>query len=255
MPNNFHLAVISTKRPENVKFMQKLCEPLECHWYVNAGESVVYEFAGAHNVYEDGTNICEARNYALYHAFGHNKPCIQISDDLRNVKEIHLDNAGKRITKFTTVANVCRELIYRLQEKKLLYGGVAITNNPLNYTGEDTSTTKLIVNDFICMLPCSYRFDEDLALKEDYDMSIRHLLEVGGVLRLNNILCDFPHRQNKGGANDYRNDTTEGEATRKLIAKWPDYVKMNPRRPGQVLLNYKAIRENKATGKNKLFDI
>lgn len=251
----FHLAIISTGRQKNVEFMQSMCEPSECHWYVNFGEYDIYKQAGAHYVFESGENICEARNLALQHAFEKTLPCIQISDDLRNIKRVWLNEKKQKMAEFTSVEYVCNTLIEKLSDTGLLYGGVAITNNPLNYDGQDISANKLIVNDFICMMPSAYRFDDNLALKEDYDMSIKQLIEVGGVLRLNNILCDFPHRQNEGGANSYRNQTTEGEATQKLIAKWPNYVKMNPRRPGQVLLNYKAIREAKDTTKNNLFDL
>lgn len=252
---DFHLAIISHNRPHNVEFMQTLCAPLQCHWYVNDGELDAYDKAGAHNVRECGTNICQARNLAIKDAAEANIPCIQISDDLRSVKTICLDDAGKRMTVFTTVENICQYLIFHMQAHQCLYGGVAVSSNPLNYNGDDISTDKLIVNDFICVMPGGGAFDENLALKEDYDMSIRHLFG-NGVLRLNNVLCDFPHRQNMGGANDYRNDITEAAATEKLLAKWPQFVKMNPRRPGQVLLNYKAIRAHKADEtKTKLFDI
>lgn len=252
---NFHLAIISTGRPHNVEFMQRMCEPYECHWYVNNGEYDAYNDAGAYATHESGINICQARNAALDAAAEVGWPCIQISDDLRNVKSIIIDSEMGKKTFFEKVQNICDLLIRRLSEAKLLYGGVAVTSNPLNYAGVDISTDKLIVNDFICMMPCDYRFDETLALKEDYDMSIRHLIEVGGVLRMNNILCEFPHRQNDGGANSYRNDSTEGAATKKLLAKWPNFVRMNPRRPGQVLLNYKAIREFKNSKQNNLFDL
>lgn len=254
---DFHLAIISTGRPHNVEFMQRMCEPYKCHWYVNTGESDEYLKAGAYRVTAVATNICEARNIALVDAFvRHNPlPCIQISDDLRNIKSISIDTEMGKRTRFETVADTCNELIHRLIENKLLYGGVAVSSNPLNYMGVDTSTDKLIVNDFICMMPCDYRFDETLALKEDYDMSIRHLIEVGGVLRMNDILCEFPHRQNAGGANSYRDEFTESVATALLIEKWPNFIRMNPRRPGQVLLNYKAIREFKSNKKNNLFDL
>jgi len=252
---DFHLAIISTSRPQNVEFMQSMCEPYKCHWYVNLGEYQAYEDAGAHVINECALNICHARNQAIKDADELGIPCIQISDDLRNIKSIIIDSNGKRKTQFETVNNICNELIHQLHENNLFYGGVAISSNPLNYTGVDTSIDKLIVNDFICLMPGAGLFDEALALKEDYDMSIRQLLGCGGIARLNNILCDFPHRQNNGGANTYRNDSTEAEATKKLLAKWPNFVRMNPRRPGQVLLNYKAIREYKNNNQSNLFDL
>jgi hypothetical protein len=251
----FHLAIISTNRPHNVEFMQSMCAPHECHWYVNAGEYEAYQQAGAHFVNECALNICHARNAAIKDADDHGVPCIQISDDLRNIKNIFIDESGAKKWQFIDVLRVCDLLIFELKGLGLFYGGVAVSSNPLNYNGEDVSTNKLIVNDFICLMPGAGLFDENLALKEDYDMSIRQLLGCGGIVRLNNILCDFPHRQNKGGANDYRNDSTEAEATKKLIAKWPNFVRMNPRRPGQVLLNYKAIRESKINPRSTLFDL
>jgi hypothetical protein len=82
-----------------------------------------------------------------------------------------------------------------------------------------------------------------MALKEDYDMSIKELIYTGGVLRADKFLCNFPHRENAGGANTYRDESTEGQATKKLLAKWGRFLKMNPKRPGQVLLNYPLIRQ------------
>lgn len=235
--------------------MQSMCKPYKCHWYVNTGEYEAYDVAGAHVSTECGTNICEARNAAIRHADELGIPCIQISDDLRNIKKIWFDLANKKTT-FINVEQVCEILIWALQQSRFFYGGVAVSANPLNYNGEDVSFDKLIVNDFICLMPGAGLFDENLALKEDYDMSIRQLLGCGGIVRLNNILCDFPHRQNNGGANTYRNESTEAEATEKLIKKWPDFIRMNPRRPGQVLLNYKGIREYKNNAnQTKLFDL
>jgi len=239
--DNFHLAIISTKRPGNVPFMQKLCEPFVPYWFVNDGEGEEYASAGAKTVFECGNNICEARNYALERAFAVDLPSIQISDDLRSIKRVKFDVSGKRVAEFSSVAETASELINQLKRFNAFFGGVAINNNPLNYTGTDISTDKLIVNDFICMTPSLYRFDEALALKEDYDMCVAQLLAGNKIIRLNNILCDFPHRQNAGGANTYRNDSTEAEATRRLMAKWPKYIVPHKTRLGQVSLDYKAI--------------
>lgn len=240
----FFLAIISTKRPKNVSFMQKICEPFECVWFVNEGEADEYIKAGAHYVNESASNICEARNNALNAAYRRNLPCIQISDDLKNIKTISLDQKGNRATNFITVEQTINALIEQIKINNSYFGGVAINSNPLNYTGKDISIDKLIVNDFICMMPSQWKFDERLPLKEDYDMCVQQLLHGNKIIRLNNILCDFPHRQNEGGANTYRNDTTEAEATRKLMVKWPQYIIPHRTRGGQVSLNYKAIREH-----------
>lgn len=252
--NDFFLAIISTKRSKNVAFMQELCNPYKCNWFVNEDDYGNYFNAGAHGIYATDThNICQARNKALAYAVG--LPCIQISDDLRSIKHISLDSAGKRQTKFINVEQTIKLLIEQCKNHSAFFGGVAINNNPLNYTGQDVSTDKLIVNDFICMMPGCIPFDETLALKEDYDMCVEQLIRGNKIVRLNNILCDFPHRQNEGGANTYRNDETENAATRTLMAKWPKYIIPHRTRPGQVSLDYKAIeRRIKGAESNTLFD-
>lgn len=240
---NIVLAIISTRRPGNVKFIQDLCKGHSCHWFVNNNEGDAYKAAGADWVLECGTNICSARNTALEYASRFKLPCVQISDDLRSIKQIFIDVSGKRETKFVTVEYACNLLVEQMQKHDAYFGGVAVTNNPLNYSGEDVSTDKLIVNDLICLMPGCAAFDEQLALKEDYDMCVRQLLDKNRIVRLNNILCDFPHRQNEGGANAYRNEITEAAATSALMAKWPKYIVPHKTRPGQVSLNYKAIND------------
>lgn len=239
--SDFFLAIISTQRPQNVKFMQQLCAGHKCHWFVNDGEAVAYYNEGAHEVIQGAANICHARNRAITNANVYELPCIQISDDLRSIKLVALNN-GKRVTEFIDVTRTAEMLIYEVARNNANFGGVAINNNPLNYIGTDVDTNKLIVNDFICLMPGANYFDEALALKEDYDYCVSELLAGRKIVRLNNILCDFPHRQNEGGANTYRNDTTEAAVTRALIAKWPKYIVPHKTRPGQVSLDYKAIQ-------------
>lgn len=248
-----HLSIMSHARPNNVSFMQRLCAPFICNWYVIKGELADYSNAGAHNVYECEPGISIARNLAMEHAFALNLPSIQISDDLRNIKKIRLEN-GKRATEFLTPDYVADLLIQELTTRKLFYGGVAVTSNPLNYTGQDVTTDKLIVCDFNCFMPGCVFFDTALKQKEDYDMTVRNLLQHGGVVRLDNILCDFPHRNNAGGANTYRNFETEKLAMEELIKKWPFYFKLHRTRENQVSLDTKRIFQDRKFKHVNLFE-
>lgn len=236
-----HIAVISHKRPENVKKILEAIEktPKEVTFYVNDGERMDYIRAGAVNVVEAGTDICMARNAAIDDAGSY--PSIQTSDDLKRIKKIHM-MGGKRQTFAISFDEVIFELMGIMRRSKFNYGGTAVTSNQLNYTGKDISTDKLIVCDLICVMNGT-RFDPKMALKEDYDLTIDQLLRYGGVIRLDNILCEFPHRENKGGANTYRNSKSEAEATKKLFDKWGNLIKPHATREGQISLNYKLIRE------------
>ena len=248
-----HLSIMSHARPNNVPFMQKACVPFTCNWYVVKGEAQAYLDAGAHNIYECEPGICQARNMALKHAFEQNLPSIQISDDLRSIKKIRLEHS-KRVTEYVTVEQVAELLIKELTDRKLFYGGVAVTSNALNYTGEDVSTNKLIVCDLNCFMPGCDFFDESLKQKEDYDLTVRQLLAHGGVVRLDNILCDFPHRNNVGGANTYRNFETEKLAMEELIKKWPNYLVPHRTRENQVSLDTKRIFQDRTFKTINLFE-
>lgn len=246
---NAYITVISHKRAGNVTKIQDLIG--DCSFYVNKGEYVDYISAGAKVVYECGDNIVAARNKAIQHASELNLPCIQVSDDLRSLKRVSLIN-DKHVVEPVTFTDVVLTLLHELKIHNFNFGGVAVTTNRLNYTGKDTDYNKLVVNDLICIMPNTCKFDEAVALKEDYDLTISELLTTGGVVRCNNFLCDFPHRDNDGGANTYRNNVTEQAATEALHAKWGDLIKKHPTRDGQISLNYKKIAERKA-GQQVLF--
>jgi hypothetical protein len=234
-----HIAVISHKRPQNIKPIIELIG--DCTFYVNKGELQTYLNAGAKNVVECGDNICQARNKAIKDAREHNLPSIQVSDDLKSLKTVRLEN-GKHIVEKTDFISVVDIMVTELLNKGYFYGGVAVTTNRLNYTGQDFSYDKLIVCDLVCMMPSGYFFDEEMYLKEDYDMTITQLLETGGVVRCNQFLCDFPHRENDGGANTYRNNESEDNATKRIYGKWGELIKPHSKREGQISLNYNKIR-------------
>ena len=54
--------------------------------------------------------------------------------------------------------------------------------------------------------PTHLRFNENLSLKEDYDYTVQHIKEYGGVVRCFQILAQWKHYTNEGGAVAYRTD-------------------------------------------------
>jgi hypothetical protein len=254
---NAWVAVISHKRTENI---QKIQEVLGCGvtFYVNKGCGAEYEGAGAERVVECGHDIVSAHNRATIEAWHNKLPSWHISDDLKKITQIKLLD-GKRVITPTTFNEVANDIQRAIDMNEAVYGAVAVNSNPLNYTGEDYSFDKLIVNDMFCIWPNADEaieaalFDPAVALKEDYDMCIRQLVAGRPIIRANKYLCDFPHRQNAGGANTYRNTETEDAATQALYNKWGSLIKKHATRPGQISLNYKEIEQYKRGQTNKLF--
>jgi len=253
----FFCAVISHKRPENIPHIFATVGP--CTFYVNEGERKAYlecliSFKIRNcEVKECHSNICHARNQAIVDASRLKLPCIQVSDDLKGIKQVALLANGKRIQNDIKFEQAVDILLGEMERTCFLYGGVAVSSNALNYNGTNFSYDKLIVNDLICIRSGSVGrnmikheaplFDENIPLKEDYDMSLGQLINCGGVVRCDSILCNFPHRENKGGANTYRTPKEEAAMTLRLKKKWGAFIKDNPKRPGQVLLNYPLLRK------------
>lgn len=254
---NAWVAVISHKRTENI---HKIQEVLGCGvtFYVNKGCGAEYTAAGAERVVECGDDIVSAHNQATIDGWENKRPSWHISDDLKKITEIYLTDRKRTIIP-TSFQKVAEDIQEEMALNNSMYGAVAVNNNPLNYTGEPYSYDKLIVNDMFCIWPDprgpveDSLFDPAVALKEDYDMCIRQLVAGRPIIRANKYLCDFPHRQNAGGANTYRNKETEDAATAALYKKWGECIKKHPTRPGQISLNYKAIDQYKRGQINKLF--
>ena len=235
--NDFHFAVISTNRPHRVKELAGLLHPIVPSWYVTIGEKQVYVQHGAAelSVHECPPNISSARNLALSHARLANVCSIQCSDDLRSIKRYYFDKAGSRKYEKISVFDAVCTLLATQSKTKRVYGGTAVTNNPLNYTGNDVSFDKFVPCDLICSAPNCPDFDEQMALKED--------LRYGGTFRCDNILCDFPHRNNSGGANDYRTKPVEDAVTQKMFKKWGNLIMNHRTRPGQISLRKNALEQ------------
>lgn len=239
----FHMAVISTKRPERVAPMLQVLGSIISTWYVSEGEEEAYISAGLPTDRVKGClkNISAARNSALKDARIHNACSIQSSDDLRSVKTPFLSE-GKYQRKRITVQDAISHLLRTSQITKRVYGGVALTSNVQNYRGESVSLDKFVACDLILVGPSCSLFDETVALKEDYDMTLTAMMTHGGVFRCENVLCDFPHRDNAGGANTYRTAEAEKAVTQRLFKKWGDLIALHPTRQGQIILNYSKIK-------------
>ena len=89
---DFHLAVISTRRPARVPKMAEVLSGMTATWYVSEGEGEEYRKAGAARVVECAPNISVARNAAISDARKEGLASIQASDDLRGVNVVSMQS-------------------------------------------------------------------------------------------------------------------------------------------------------------------
>lgn len=228
-----HLGIISHLRPGNVRPMQALVGPAT--WFVGKGEADVYRQAGAADVVEGGA-LCRSRNMALASAWSNDYPSMQLSDDLKRVQQITQPSMKVVPIPF---AQAAASLLAGMRDARAMLAGAAVTSNKLNFNAkEPVSYGKFILGDFIIVEPCDLFFDENLRLKEDYDYTLQHLKQFERVFRMNDIMPDFVHRSNTGGACAIRTPGTEQEAIAYLKAKHPGCIVDNPKRPNEIFLRW-----------------
>lgn len=68
-------------------------------------------------------------------------------------------------------------------------------------------------------------FDETYKVKEDYEISLRHIELFGGILRARHLYWANSHWTDCGGCKDYRTDELEREMINKLIKRYPRYIR------------------------------
>lgn len=225
------LAVVSARRPANVERMTAAVGS-EATWYVPGQELGAYRLAGAKAVNDRG-GLSAGRNAALQDAHEQNLPCVQLDDDLERVERLGPDGKAQPVDTLSALG----EMLQRLRASDFRLAGAASTNNAF-FVQRATSTHLLVLASMMVALPGHLRFDERFRLKEDYDYTLQHITEHGGVVRCDDILPSFKHYTNAGGAVSVRNAGEEQVAIRLLRAKWGDLVRPHPRRENEVLLSY-----------------
>tara|TARA_R100000655_G_scaffold10525_1_gene25186 strand:+ start:825 stop:1565 length:741 start_codon:yes stop_codon:yes gene_type:complete len=233
---DIYCSCISTNRPDNVRDLEDKTG-IKFTYYTKQGETEAYVKGGASKVVEVDGNICMARNKAIDDAKG--KVCLQMSDDFKKVSLVRGGNGvyNKEIVTFVEALKIMVEGFRKIEGS---YAGTAITDNIFYYTGKQVQQNKLIVNDCI-LLDGKMKFDEKADLKEDYDMFITQVKAGNKVLRFNLILMTFPHRGNKGGANDYRTTEREKKCNEYVLRKHYGILRPHSRRENQLEINYKEL--------------
>ena len=233
MKYNIHFAIISHLRPENVEKMEQTTGiPEKLNWYVGKGEKKDYEHAKGQVM--EGGKLCESRNKALCISNNVKQHCLMLDDDL--VKIHYFTNIGKTEIKFNQMINEMGKI---LESSPLYLVGTATTINRYFYHPEKPLGLKHFIGGWCTMTKYEAipRYDEKLKTKEDYDITLQHIKQYGGAIRINYLAPEFKHWNNKGGVVDIRTDEVEQDSITKLKKKWGDTIRPNTRRgPNEILL-------------------
>lgn len=236
---NIYCACISTNRPDNVKVLEERTG-LKFTYYTRPNEKQKYLDAGASSVIEVDGNICKARNKAIRDAGA--LICLQISDDYQycNIITGAKNNYKRTKIPFNKALQFMLDKFATVDNASI--AGTSITDSILHYTGKPIRINQLIVNDCI-LVKDGIQYDEKADLKEDYDMFVTQVRAGKNVVRFDCLQMKFPHRGNKGGANDYRTSEREQKCNMYVMMKHKGILEPHNTRKNQIQVNKKKLHE------------
>jgi hypothetical protein len=183
--------------------------------------------------------IQKARNYILdYFKFG--EKILQLDDDIESIEKLSFSGMKKVLVPMDN--KEIKQFIYRgfqLAEKnKTGLWGLYPVENPF-YMSNKLSNKGFVIGSFSGIIVDELRMDDNLPLKEDYDYTMQHILKYKKIVRFDNITMKIKHYTNSGGCVDSRKEDSslEKKCHDYLLAKYPKYIKSNPTRENEVLIN------------------
>ena len=117
--------------------------------------------------------------------------------------------------------------------------GIYPVYNPF-YMSSQISNKGFVIGSLCGIINSDIEYQDDLPLKEDYAFTIDHILKYKKIARYDYITIKAKHYTNKGGCVDLRKDKEELEymCCQRMLNKYPQYVKLNPKRKNEILLNF-----------------
>lgn len=172
-------------------------------------------------------NLCRIRNYILRKEFEAGADVVLIiDDDLKGIYHFVMDGSGYLYNRELVRTEQFLEFLehYSIMAKDFgaKFWGVNCNADAMSYKPDvPFNTNAYIGGPFQCFLKgnqCWY--DENLPLKEDYDMTLQQLNEERVALRVNMYHYVCKQSVNPGGCATYRNRDREQQQFEALQRKW-----------------------------------
>lgn len=175
---------------------------------------------------DSGKNISVIRNHILKAEFeaGADVVCM-LDDDVKGIyrydKAKH-NNYGYVKNKVTDFLGFIEKHSIMAKEMGAYLWGVNLNQDARSYNHyKPFNTNNIILGPFSCHIKGGGVFyDENIPLKEDYDLALQHLNKHRKILRLNMYHYVCKQSENKGGCAIYRNYDTEKKNFELLVKKW-----------------------------------
>jgi hypothetical protein len=227
------IAVPSKGRPENCPTYERLNG--NCFLYVPESEYHLYikKYKNVIAVPLEIKGITQTRNWILKNT--NERWVIMIDDDVktagynlllqRNTKKIEIKDPEIWINEFKKLFSICEQFSYKIW-------GIRTESSPMGtypykpflFKSYVTASCMGIINDG------TYFFDERFIVKEDYEICLRHLTDLGGILAARYLHWENSHWEDDGGCKDYRTQKIEEESIKLLKSIYPNLVSGSTRK-------------------------
>lgn len=213
--------------------------------YIYVPESEVNEYKMYKNVIGvpiEVKGITATRNYILKN---NNCNVLFIDDDLQYGGYIKKDSEKYNVKRFTTESEYLDEFkkLWELtaQLNYKIWGLFTVGNNLTQYSYQPFILHGVVLGSCMGVInDGSYYFNEAYKVKEDYELSMRHIKDLGGILRANYIFMQHEHQKMQGGCRDTNRIEKEKQALKMLLNEYPGWIKEAKHRGSDfaIQLNY-----------------
>jgi hypothetical protein len=169
-------------------------------------------------------NLCRVRNWILNNYLENYDAVILLDDDYKNV--VRWNNQKKIKLYENEFEELCESLAIICKEYGFYYFGLnCVTDKGAYREHTPFSTNKYIGGPFQGFIKGNkLRYDENLNLKEDYDMTLQNLHKYKGCLRANFASYDVKQAEQIGGCAMQRNSKEEERQFNLLQEKWGNKI-------------------------------
>lgn len=174
----------------------------------------------------------QARNSILEY-FPEGEEIVMMDDDITEISKMVFNrlyrlNAESIRAQFEICFELCR------QNKVYLWGVYPV--NDAFYMKTKISNKCLMIGWIMGIVINKLRFDETLYSKVDYDYGLQNILMYKKIARFDYLTCNAKINT-KGGLDFMYGTELQKQSYELFLKKWAGYVKINPRKEGEVILN------------------
>lgn len=181
-------------------------------------------------IYKDGNCAADNRN-TIIKAFHHGAWIMMLDDDIDAFYVLK----GKTLQKIDTREHLEKMFtsFFEYTEKNggKLWGIYPVKNA---YFMKGTINKRSLVCGCLGIINCQ-EFDNRYRTKEDFEYCCRIMRSGANVIRFNFVTCDIKFKIQGGCHDDWGNIKENQQIAYDLVTRYPDLVKLNPSRRGEVL--------------------